>query len=32
VGSALMDHLPGDEVTVKAPSGTMRFKLIEVID
>ena len=32
VGSALMDHVPGDEVTVKAPSGTMRFKLIEVID
>ncbi len=32
VGSALMDHLPGDEVTVKAPSGTMRFKLLEVID
>ena len=32
VGSALMDHAPGDEVTVKAPSGTMRFKLIEVID
>ena len=30
VGSAMMNHAPGDEVTVKAPAGTVRMRLIEV--
>lgn len=30
VGVAVMDHLPGDEVTVNAPSGPMRFRVVEV--
>lgn len=31
VGSAVMHHLPGDEVVVNAPSGRMHFKVLEVI-
>lgn len=30
VGSAMMNHAPGDEVTVKAPAGTVRLRVIEV--
>ena len=30
-GSAVMDHAVGDEVTVNAPSGKVRFKVIEVV-
>ena len=30
VGSAMMNHAPGDEVTVKAPAGTVRMRVIEV--
>ena len=31
VGAAVINHGPGDEVTVKAPSGTMRLRVIEVV-
>ena len=30
-GSAVMDHAVGDEVTVDAPSGKVRFEVIEVV-
>ena len=30
VGAAMMNHAPGDEVTVKAPAGTVRLRMIEV--
>jgi transcription elongation factor GreA len=31
VGAAMIDRGPGDEVTVRAPSGTTRLRVIEVI-
>lgn len=30
VGSAVINHVPGDEVTVTAPGGTIRLRVIEV--
>jgi len=30
VGAAVIDHRPGDEVVVDAPSGKIRFKLLDV--
>ena len=30
VGSAVIDHVPGDEVEVKAPAGSVRLRVLEV--
>jgi transcription elongation factor GreA len=30
VGLAVMNHVPGDEVTVNAPSGPIPFKIVDV--
>lgn len=31
VGSAVIDHVPGDEVTVQAPAGSVRLRVLEVV-
>ena len=30
VGSAVIDHVPGDEVEVQAPAGSVRLRVLEV--
>ena len=31
-GAAMIDHIPGDEVTVHAPNGVLKLRMLEVID
>jgi transcription elongation factor GreA len=31
MGQAMINHRPGDEVTVNAPSGQLRLRVLEVI-
>jgi transcription elongation factor GreA len=30
LGKSLLDHRAGDEVEVKAPAGTLRFRIVKV--
>ena len=31
-GAAMIDHAPGDEVTVHAPAGVLKLRMLEVVD